>query len=86
MTANNAMHQSRHQRVTSMSTPLCGQVMAALDKSSGVRQPYVCQASVAPVHWGEDKSPHGSSILHHCRHADRPTDQRDYRADRSSHP
>jgi len=55
-------------------------------KSSGVRQSYVCQASVAPVHWGEDKSPHGSSILYHCRHADRPTDQRDYRADRSSHP
>jgi hypothetical protein len=30
MTANNAIHQSRHQMVTSMSTALCGLVMASV--------------------------------------------------------
>ena len=30
MTANNAIHQRRHQRVTSMSTALCGLVMASV--------------------------------------------------------
>ena len=30
MTANNAIHQSRHQWVTSMSTALCGQVIASV--------------------------------------------------------
>jgi len=30
MTANNAIHQSRYQSVTSMSTALCGLVMASV--------------------------------------------------------
>ena len=33
MTANNAIHQSQHQWVTSMSTALCGQMMASFGKT-----------------------------------------------------